>query len=60
MLAIALSLLFGFIAFAAIAQIHASVGYGARRGRLILAELARNERRVTRPAASPARRLAAA
>ena len=39
MLAVAISLLFGLVAFAALAQIHASVSRGLRRGRLILAEL---------------------
>ena len=56
MLAVALSVLFGFVAFAAIAQIHASVGQGVRRGRLILAELARTDRAVkARSAPRPGR-----
>ena len=40
MLTVAISLLFGFIAFAALAQIHWAVGHGVRRARLIAAELA--------------------
>ncbi len=40
MLAIAISLLFGLVAFAAIAVVHASVVTGTRRARRILAELA--------------------
>lgn len=40
MLAIAISLLFGAAAFAAVTVIHASVAHGARRARLIWAELA--------------------
>ena len=43
MLTIALSLLFGLIAFAALAQIWFSVGAGVKRGRLILAELSRQQ-----------------
>ena len=41
MLAVALSLLFGVIAFAAIAQVHSSIRQGVARGRFIVAELAR-------------------
>ena len=41
MFAIALSLLFGFIAFATLAELYASLTTGARRARLILAELSR-------------------
>ncbi len=48
MLAIAISLLFGVVAFAAVAVIHASVAHGARRARLILAELAGTPRRTAR------------
>ena len=56
MLAIVLSLLFGLAAFAALAEIHASVIKGARRGRLILAEMACGERAAgrSRAALSPA------
>ena len=43
MLTVALSLLFGLIAFAALAQIWFSVGTGVKRGRLILAELSRQQ-----------------
>jgi hypothetical protein len=39
MLAVAISLLFGLVAFAALAQIRVSVSRGLRHGRLILAEL---------------------
>lgn len=39
MVAIVLSLLFGFIAFVALVEIQASVAKGFRRGRLIRAEL---------------------
>jgi hypothetical protein len=49
MLAIAISLLFGFAAFAAVTVIHASVLHGARRARLILAELAADEARHVVP-----------
>jgi hypothetical protein len=51
MLAIAISLLFGLAAFAALAVIASSLTSGARRTRAILAELAEIERkaRVTRP-----------
>ena len=41
MLTIALSLLFGLVAFAALAQVYFSVNAGMRRGRAILAELSR-------------------
>ena len=44
MLTIAISVLFGLIACAALVQIHASAGQGIRRGRLIMAELVRDER----------------
>jgi hypothetical protein len=43
MLTVALSLLFGLVAFAALAQIYLSVSAGMRRGRQILAELAADE-----------------
>ena len=43
MLTVALSLLFGLIAFAALAQIWFSVGAGVKRGRLIVAELSRQQ-----------------
>ena len=43
MLTVALSLLFGLIAFAALAQIWFAVGAGVKRGRLILAELSRQQ-----------------
>lgn len=54
MLAIAVSLLFGFAAFAALAVIRSSVAVGSARARMILAELAQIDRRpaVTRPLAS--------
>ena len=39
MLAIAISLLFGFAAFAAVMVIHASFVHGARRAEQIMAEL---------------------
>jgi hypothetical protein len=59
MLTIALSVLFGLVAFAALAQIYDAVGTGLKRGRLILAELSRQERaavkvKATRPALQPA------
>jgi hypothetical protein len=44
MLAIAISLLFGFAACAALIVVHASLVAGARRARLILAELAEMDR----------------
>jgi hypothetical protein len=52
MLALAVSLLFGLAALAAVAVIHSSLVVGIRRARLILAELDEIERqaRVTRPA----------
>jgi len=56
MLTIALSLLFGLIAFAALAQVGTSVSTGMTRGRLILAELSRQERAAAR--AKSARRRA--
>lgn len=49
MLAVAISLLFGFATFAALAVIHASLVAGARRARLILAELAEIERAAGAP-----------
>jgi hypothetical protein len=48
MLTIALSLLFGLVAFAALAQIYFSVSAGMKRGRLILAELSRQEHAAVR------------
>ena len=39
MLAVAISLLFGFAAFAAVMVIHASILHGARRAQRIMAEL---------------------
>ena len=60
MLAIAVSLLFGLAAFAALSVISSSLVAGSRRTRAILAELAEIERqaRVTRPrAARPAPRV---
>jgi hypothetical protein len=64
MLTIALSLLFGLVALAALAQIWVSVDTGLKRGRLILAELSRQERAVraesARPRARPASRPALA
>jgi len=66
MLAMAVSLLFGFAAFAALAVIRSSLRVGSARARLILAELAAIDRRAgatrlpsTRPQA-PQRALAAA
>ena len=57
MLTIVLSVLFGFIAFAALAQIHLAIGHGLRRGRLIVAELSRAERAVrAKSARRPGRR----
>lgn len=53
MLAIAISLLFGFAACAALIVVHASLVTGARRARLILAELAALDRLE---AARPVRR----
>jgi len=43
MLTVTLSVLFGLIAFAALAQIWFSIGAGVKRGRLILAELSRQQ-----------------
>ena len=58
MLTIALSLLFGLVAFAALAQIWISVSAGLARGRLIVAELSRQDRaaraKPTRPVVRPA------
>ena len=58
MLTIVLSLLFGLIAFAALAQIWMSLGAGLKRGRLIIAELSRDERaaraKPARPLSRPA------
>jgi hypothetical protein len=60
MLTVALSLLFGLVAFTALAQICVSVSAGVRRWRLILAELSAGERvrartlRPARPASRPA------
>ncbi len=48
MLTIALSLLFGLVAFAALAQIWLSVSAGIKHGRAILAELSRHERATVR------------
>ena len=67
MLTVALSLLFGLIAFAALAQIYVSVNAGLACGRRIVAELSAGERvragqfraRPLRPA-HPAWRLARA
>ena len=56
MLTIALSLLFGLVAFAALAQIYASVSAGLKRGRAILVELSPQERAIVR--AKSARRRA--
>ena len=52
MLTIALSLLFGLVAFAALAQIYASVSAGMKSGRAILAELSRQERAAVRAIAA--------
>jgi len=48
MLTFAISVLFGLVAFAALAQIYASVSHGVRRARLIAAELARQPRPLLR------------
>jgi hypothetical protein len=48
MIAVTLSLLFGVIAFTAIAQVLASIRQAAARGRLIVAELARLDHTDTR------------
>ena len=53
MLTIALSLLFGLVAFAALAQIWVSLGAGLTRGRVILAELSREGRAVRAKSARP-------
>jgi hypothetical protein len=57
MLAIAVSLLFGLAAFAALVVIASSLKAGARRARAIVAELAEIDRtaRVTRPRSVPFR-----
>ena len=67
MLAIAIALLFGSAAFAALAVIRSSLRAGSARGRLILAELAEIDRRTgatrrpsARPHQAPQRALAAA
>jgi hypothetical protein len=62
MLTVALSLLFGLIAFAALAQIYVSVSAGIGRGRRIMAELSAGERVRARPLrpARPAGRIAPA
>lgn len=49
MLTVALSLLFGLIAFAALAQIYVSVNAGLARGRRIMAELSAGESVRARP-----------
>jgi hypothetical protein len=49
MLTVALSLLFGLIAVAVLAQIYVSVSTGLRRGRQILAELSAGEDVRARP-----------
>ena len=48
MLTIALSLLFGLIAFAALAQVFVSVGAGLKHRRAIVAELSLHERAAAR------------
>ena len=66
MLAVVISLLFGLVAFAALAQIWLSVGAGMRRARMLQAQLAsahgavraKSVRRLDRPSWQP--RLAAA
>jgi len=62
MLTVALSLLFGLVAFAALVQVSVSVGAGMVRGRQIMAELSAGERLRGRtlPPAHPAWRLARA
>lgn len=69
MLAIAISLLFGFAAFAAVMVIHASFVHGARRAEQIMAELSAdralraaqvNPASYSRSPALPIRRYAAA
>ena len=49
MLTIAISVLFGLIAFAALVQIHAAVSYGARRARLIAGKLSRQPKPRLQP-----------
>jgi len=49
MLAVALSVLFGLIAFAALALVHGSIRVGIRRGRRIMAELSVCERQERTP-----------
>ena len=49
MLMIAISVLFGLIAFAALVQVHAAVSFGARRARLIAGELARQPKPRLQP-----------
>ena len=44
MLAIVISLFFGFVAFAALAQIYHAIRHGLHRGRRILAELSFHDR----------------
>ena len=51
MLAIAISLLFGLVAFAALGQIRASLIEGAHRARLIAAQLLPERVVLSRPAA---------
>lgn len=48
MATVAVSLLFGLIAVAALAQIHSSVGRGFRRHRAILAELSAEKQKARR------------
>jgi hypothetical protein len=62
MLTVALSLLFGLVAFAALVQIYVSVAAGMQRGRQIMAELSAVDRVRSRrlPPARPAWRLARA
>ena len=48
MLTVDVSLLFGLVAFAALAQIRLSVGQGLRRHQAILAELSAGQRIVRR------------
>ena len=61
MLAVAISLLFGLAAFAAVAVIHVSLVGGALRARQIVRELSASDRRVVRqvnrasPRPAPAR-----
>ncbi len=61
MLNVAISLLFGFAAFAAVTQIHIAVAQGLNRRRAIVAELSRRPRKVRAKAERlPPLRLAAA